>query len=144
MSFRRRAREIAFQFLYQLDLESKLADLTEVKSKLDQHLDHFQVPGKAREYATKLVAGTLEKLTEIDETIVANAHHWKMERMGMIDRNILRLSIFEIQNIEDVAAVVTINEAVDIAKQFGTDDSGAFVNGILDAIKSQSIDNQGS
>ena len=88
-----------------------------------------------RLFAEPLIRGTLEKLTELDGKIQHYAKNWDLGRMAVVDRNILRLAIYEMLYREDIPPVVSINEAVDIAKKFSTDESGRFVNGILDKVK---------
>ena len=88
-----------------------------------------------RLFADPLIRGTVEKLTEIDGKIQHYAKNWDMGRMAVVDRNVLRLAIYEMLYRDDIPPVVSINEAVDIAKKFSTDDSGRFVNGILDKVK---------
>jgi len=155
MGKRREARERAIQFLYQHDLNPP--------QKLDEALDHFwntqrtaaiaeekgdatwgqkvELPGPTadeaavRVFADPLIRGTLEHRDESDAIIVKHAQNWDLHRIAAVDRNILRLAIFEMLHREDIPPVVSINEAVDIAKKFSTQDSGKFVNGILDKIK---------
>src|SRR5207302_8942858 len=88
-----------------------------------------------REFADPLIKGTLEHRSESDELIKKHAQNWELHRIAAVDRNILRLAIYEMLHRDDIPPVVSINEAVDIAKKFSTQDSGKFVNGILDQIK---------
>lgn len=90
-----------------------------------------------RLFADPLIQGVLEHRAEIDAVIVKHARNWSLERMAAVDRNILRLAVFEMLHREDIPPVVSINEAVDIAKKFSTHDSGKFVNGILDKVKGE-------
>ena len=90
-----------------------------------------------RLFAEPLIRGTLEKLTELDGKIQHYAKNWDLNRMAVVDRNILRLAVYEMLYRDDIPPVVSINEAVDIAKRFSTDESGRFVNGILDKIKGE-------
>lgn len=85
-------------------------------------------------FVERLVQGTISHLVSIDELIARCSLHWKVGRMGMVDRNILRLSAYELAFEPDVPSRVTLNEAIELAKRYGTEDSGAFVNGILDRI----------
>jgi N utilization substance protein B len=91
----------------------------------------------ARSFADPLIRGTLEHREQIDAEIIKHAKNWSLNRIAAVDRNILRLAIYEMLHREDIPPVVSINEAVDIAKKFSTHDSGKFVNGILDKIKSE-------
>jgi N utilization substance protein B len=88
-----------------------------------------------RVFAEPLIRGTLEHIPELDEKIKHYAKNWELHRMAVVDRNILRLAIYEMLHRDDIPPVVSINEAVDIAKRFSTDESGGFVNGILDKVK---------
>lgn len=90
-----------------------------------------------RVFADPLIRGTLEHRNDIDEQIKGHAKNWDLHRMAVVDRNVLRLAIYEMFHREDIPPVVSINEAVDIAKKFSTQDSGKFVNGILDKIKGE-------
>ncbi len=90
-----------------------------------------------RLFADPVIRGTLEHRAEADEIIKKHALNWDLHRIAAVDRNILRLAIFEMMHREDIPPVVSINEAVDIAKKFSTEDSGKFVNGILDKVKGE-------
>ncbi|NBR86993.1 MAG: transcription antitermination factor NusB, partial [Verrucomicrobia bacterium] len=90
-----------------------------------------------RLFADPLIKGTLEHRTEVDAVIQKFAKNWDIGRMATVDRNILRLAIYEMLHRDDIPPVVSINEAVDIAKKFSTDDSGKFVNGILDKVRGE-------
>ena len=137
MGTRRRAREAALQFLFQDDfLESgKSADDGELDERFAAFSLLYQVNKKARPYARELVGGIIEKLEQIDGAIGAHATNWRLERIAATDRNLLRVAIFELLFREDVPAQVAINEAVEIAKRFGSQESPAFVNGVLDAVQ---------
>ena len=129
MGIRRKSRELALQALYQGELagQARLFDFEEFCA-------HFQVSKKAIPYAIKLLGGVQEKSEEINQLISRYAENWRLERMSVIDRNILRLAVFELHYQDDVPASVAINEAVEIAKRYSTDDSGSFINGILDGL----------
>ncbi len=129
MGTRRKSRELALQALYQGELAGSagLGDFTEFCA-------HFQMNKKTMPYAQKLLEGVLEKKEAINSLISRYAENWRLERMSVIDRNILRLAVFELCYQEDVPASVAINEAVEIAKRYSTDDSAPFINGILDAM----------
>ncbi len=129
MSVRRRAREIALQVLYQLDI-----DPADPKKVLSLHWENFQPSEQAREFCQRLVEGVLANQQEIDRLIEENSENWTMKRMAVVDRNILRLAAFELHYCPDIPFKVTLNEAIEMAKRFGADDSGAFINGILDKI----------
>jgi len=131
MSLRRRAREIALQVLYQLDIDR--GDIQEV---LDLYWENFRPPQKAREFGQRLIEGVRQSQSQIDRLIEENSENWTLKRMAMVDRNILRLATFELLFCPDIPFKVTLNEAVELAKKFGADDSSAFINGILDKIHS--------
>jgi N utilization substance protein B len=157
MGQRRESRERAVQFLFQHDLNKP--------EQLDQALDHFWQSQRAvviaqdkavatwgeeaelpplssqeaslRLFADPLIKGTLENRERLDEEIKKHTQNWDLGRMAVVDRNILRLAIYEMFYRDDIPPVVSINEAVDIAKKFSTEESGRFVNGILDKVKSE-------
>jgi transcription antitermination protein NusB len=131
MTIRRRAREIALQVLYQLDIES-----SEAKEVLDLYWENFKPTVKAREFCQRLVKGVLQNQDSIDQLIQENAENWTLKRMAVIDRNILRLATYEFLHCPDIPFKATLNEAIELAKKYGTDDSGGFINGILDKIHS--------
>ncbi len=85
-------------------------------------------------FAKTLVEGVIQHRDAIDAEISKHAHNWAMDRLSVVDRNVLRIAVFELLYLEDIPPVVTINEAIEIAKQFGDDESGGFVNGILDGL----------
>lgn len=131
MSIRRRAREIALQVLYQLDISQ--ADSRKV---LDVYWENFRPSAKAREFCQRLIEGVRQSQDQIDQLIEENSENWSLKRMAIVDRNILRLATFEFLYCPDIPFKATLNEAVELAKKFGADDSGAFINGILDKIHS--------
>ncbi len=145
MRKRTRSREFALQILYQMDvakgdLEDALVDFWLDRSDLVLTQDEKQAvednkrDPEVRAYTEKLVRGTLEKRISIDEIIERFAENWEIGRMACVDRNILRLSTFEILHVDDIPVKVAINEAVELAKRYGEEDSSKFVNGILDRI----------
>jgi len=130
MRKRTQARELALQLMYQLDLRG------------DEILDEVTAavaPGagdpEMADFARELIFGVREKRAEIDRHIEEVAKNWQLKRMAAIDRNILRLATYELLFRPDIPPLVTINEAIDIAKKFSTKNSGPFVNGILDNIR---------
>ena len=127
MGIRRRGREFALQVLYQIDVTRK-----DVGEALDLFWENFSSDEEARSFCERLVRGVIEHSDEINGLIERYAQHWKMSRMTRIDRNILRVAVYELAHCPDIPPKVTINEAVDIGKRFGSEDSGAFINGILD------------
>jgi transcription antitermination protein NusB len=157
MGKRREARERAVQFLFQHDLNpredldaalnefwesQRAAAIAEDKGKATWGEKTDLPPPTAAEaemrlFSEPLVRGTLQHRDEADEHIKKHVKNWDFNRIAPVDRNILRLAIYEMLHREDIPPVVSINEAVDIAKKFSTEDSGKFVNGILDKVKAE-------
>ena len=130
MATRRDARERAVQFLYHWDLNpAKDAD-----AALALFWKQNSASAKTRAYAQNLVRGVLQRREAIDEAIRQVAEHWDIGRMGVVDRNILRLAVYEMLHCPDIPPVVSVNEGVDLAKYFCSRESGRFVNGLLDRI----------
>jgi transcription antitermination factor NusB len=127
---RRKAREIALAFLYQWDLRGD-----EVLPELDDLLVKDRREPDVADYVKALVHGTIEHRTAIDARISEAAEHWRIERMAVVDRNVLRMATYEMAHRDDVPPKVAINEAIELAKRFSTDQSGAFVNGVLDRVR---------
>ena len=140
MKSRHRAREVALQILYRYDsaLQASGAAVPQdedLAHELRQHFDHFQVPPALREFAAELVAGTLTHQPRLDQILEKHVSNWKVARMGMVDRSLLRMAAYEMLHFPETAPSVIIDEAIELGKQFGNEDTPAFVNGILDAIK---------
>ena len=136
---RRQAREAAFQILYKLDgqpadYQAWLADPSRMARELATHFALFLVPEAQREFAAELAAGALRERQKIDEIIQASRTEWKLSRMGAVDRNLLRVAVFELTHFQDIPPSVTLNETIELAKQFGEAESAAFINGVLDQI----------
>jgi transcription antitermination protein NusB len=127
MGVRRRGRELALQILYQHDLAGTAVD--EIFPAFEELQ---QAPEQAREFAVLLVRGVMTRRGEIDDFLGGQANHWRLERMAAVDRNILRLALFELLFDKDTPPAVVIDEAVEIAKRFGSERSSQFVNGVLD------------
>ena len=132
MGSRRKARECALQMLFAADVSGTRAD--ELVRIYWTELGDADVEESAREFATRLAVGTLSHLQELDERIRSRAEHWRISRMAVVDRNILRLAVYEFLH-EPTPRTVTINEALEIARRFSTYEATQFINGILDAIK---------
>lgn len=127
---RTRAREMALQALYQADLTGDdCLDAIEGTLRKDGH------PAEVMEYAFDLARGVRMRIADLDGLIADAAQHWTLERMAVIDRNVLRLGIEELLHHPDVPPRVVINEAIEMAKRFSTGGSGAFVNGVLDRVR---------
>ena len=134
MSSRRKAREWALQMLFQQDLNEVMAqDLIELFWEVNQ------ADPEEREFAELLFRKTLENRAHIDELLGRHAQHWSLKRMAAVDRNVLRLAVSEFLYTE-TPHVVVIDEAIEIARRFSTDESSQFVNGILDAIREEMED----
>jgi N utilization substance protein B len=130
MGSRRKAREVALQFLYQLDLH-------EAEDPMPHELEFWQrhpVDTDTQAFAEALVRGSKQHQGKIDQLLAQYAEHWELERMAVVDRNILRMAVFELLWQPEVPAKAAINEAIEIAKKFGTTESSRFVNGVLDRI----------
>jgi len=132
MGSRRKARECALQMLFAADIAGAVPD--EVLRTYWAELGDSNTEEVAREFATRLAAGTLAHLDALDERIRSRAEHWRIPRMAIVDRNILRLAVYEFL-YEPTPRTVAINEALEIARRFSTYEATQFINGILDAIK---------
>jgi N utilization substance protein B len=128
---RRRAREYALQLLFQLNLTGDEPG-EEILKEFWEGNDEDQ---EVKEFTRMLVRGTVENLETIDTIIKKAAEHWSIDRMAVVDRNILRAAVYELLYREDIPPSVTINEAIEIAKKYSTEESAAFINGILDKIR---------
>ena len=134
MGKRRTARTLALQALYQWNLQQEQA------TQPWDSWDDRDVDPSSMVFAKTLVEGVIQHRDAIDAAISKHAHNWGMNRLSVVDRNVLRIAVFELLYLEDIPLAVTINEAIEIAKQFGDDESGGFVNGILDGLsKSQGV-----
>ncbi len=132
MHGRRKAREIALQVLYGLNFVN-----IDAQEALDLFWGNFVAPKAAKEFAAFLVQGICEHKEELDKLIAGCSDNWSLGRMSRVDINILRLAVFEFLYCEDIPPKVTLNEAVDLGKTFGSENSGSFINGILDALNLQ-------
>src|SRR5258705_4970939 len=132
MGSRRKARECALQMLFAADVSQTSPD--ELVKTYWWELGEADIEDAAREFATRLAIGTLAHTIELDERIRLRAEHWRIARMAIVDRNILRLAVYEFL-FEPTPRTVAINEALEIARRFSTYEATQFINGILDAIK---------
>jgi transcription antitermination protein NusB len=130
MKKRTRARELALQFLYQFDLRG-----AEFREEARAFIHGEDGDKGTRDFALELVEGTAEHLEEINELIGQVAQNWDIERMAVIDRNVLRMATFELLHCPDIPPKVSINEAIELGKRYSTQNSGGFINGVLDKIK---------
>jgi N utilization substance protein B len=132
MGLKRKSRELALQMLFQMDMGTvQLKDLEEI------FLPQASASEAAKVMALLMVRNTWDKLADIDRQLRGLAENWDLARMAAVDRNILRLATYEILYDSEIPKSVAINEAIEIVKRFSTDDSGKFVNGILDKLEKQ-------
>lgn len=139
MKKRSRGRELALQLLYQLDLRGE-----ETLAFAEEFLKEHETDREARAFALKLVRGTHEHVEELNRVIQSVAQNWDLSRMAVVDRNVLRLSAFELLHCKDIPPKVAINEAIELGKRYSTQNSGAFINGILDKIKTRFAEGDGA
>ena len=130
MTSRRKGRELALQMLYQADASG--APMREVAL---QFWSDRPVPEDLRRFAERLALGTADALPAIDALLVESLEHWRLDRLALVDRNILRLATYEFLHEPETPRIVVIDEAIEVAKRFGGEESGQFVNGILDALR---------
>jgi N utilization substance protein B len=129
MHQRRKAREVALQVLYELDVLG-----IDAEEGMELFWSHFDAPEDARPFASLLISGTWNNRVKIDGLISSCSENWTISRMSKVDKNILRMAVYELLHCPDIPPKVTLNEAIDLGKTYGTENSGSFINGILDAI----------
>ena len=137
MGTRRQARELAMQALFYMDMRNNVS-----AGMLERFCANFKPPKKSRAFFMKLVNGVMEARGEFDALIAQFSKNWDINRMSCVDRNVMRIAVFELLYCEDIPPKVSINEAVDVGKKFGTEESGAFINGIMDSIRAD-LEKQG-
>jgi N utilization substance protein B len=130
MGNRRRSRELAMQALFQIEMNQDNS-----REAVELFCKHFGVTENVKPFFLRLVEGVKEFQHEIDPLVERFSKNWKISRMSRADRNIIRIAVYELLYCDDIPPKVSINEAIDIGKKFGTEDSGAFINGILDSIR---------
>jgi N utilization substance protein B len=130
MGTRRQARELAMQALFYMDIRKDASEET-----LEYFCGCFCPSKKSRPFFRKLVNGVLGTKDQIDALVERFSQNWNISRMSCVDRNVMRIAIYEMLYCDDIPPKVSINEAVDIGKKFGTQESGAFINGIMDSIR---------
>jgi transcription antitermination protein NusB len=135
-SGRRRAREAALQMLYQWEVGRSSADES-VATYWPVHDADPELPDPLRDFANRLVRGTVARVKELDAILTAHAQNWRVERMAVIDRLVLRLAIYELLAEAETPARVIINEALELARTYSGDEAVGFVNGILDAVRKE-------
>ncbi|HPJ95790.1 MAG TPA: transcription antitermination factor NusB [Syntrophales bacterium] len=129
MSHRRKAREVALKVLYSLDVINQ-----DVERTIGLFWANFDAPDDARAFSSLLIEGTWQKRDYLDELISRHSENWSLSRMARVDRNILRMAVYELLFCNDIPPKVTLNEAIDLGKIYGSENSGSFINGILDAL----------
>jgi len=128
---RRKGRELALQMLYQWDVSRE-----PVESVIESSSELQRASEAAREFASRLVDGTVDRIEEIDKILIETSEHWRLGRMSTVDRNVLRLAVYELLEKSTPPGVV-INEALEVAKRFSSPESAGFVNGVLDAVNQE-------
>jgi N utilization substance protein B len=131
---RRKSREFALQVLYELNITKQ--DATTV---LTQFQENFLPNGEADDFLKRLVLGVKEHCSELDRLIERYSENWRLDRINMIERNILRMALFELLYCEEIPPKVTLNEAIDLGKKYGSEESGSFINGLLDRIQNEVV-----
>ncbi len=134
MGLRRTGRERALQALFQLEQDGTLSAAAALEAAWGADEDDSPRDPQAHGFALELVVGVREQLSSLDAALEQHSHNWRVDRMQRIDRNVLRLGTYELLHRPDIPRKVTINEAVELAKRFGNEDSAAFVNGLLDRL----------
>jgi N utilization substance protein B len=129
MATRRQGREFALQILYQIDITGG-----DPRQALGLFWQNFEPGTDTHEFTTELVLGTWQERTRIDKLIADAAEHWRLGRLPKVDFNLLRLAVYELLTYPNISAGVTINEAIEIARRYCSDDAPVFVNGVLDRI----------
>jgi N utilization substance protein B len=130
MGTRRKGRELALQALYQVDLLGEESG----GAAVDAFWEACEAPAEAKSFGEELFGGVRSERERVDELIAASSDNWRLGRLSHVDRNILRVATYELLCRRDVPASVAIDEAIEIAKRFGSDDSATFVNGVLDHV----------
>jgi transcription antitermination protein NusB len=128
-STRRKSRELALQALYQIEITGDAS-----AGAVDLFLSHFEGSAKAKDFARQLVSGVVNQRIAIDSRIAQSTEHWKLGRLAKVDLVLLRMAAYELIFCPDIPTSVSLDEAIEIAKRFGTGDSPAFINGVLDQL----------
>ena len=130
MGRRRKAREETLRILYRLEFDNR-----EPEEILKNYWKNRRIDRETRDYSTWLTKGITSHQDEIDSLIQSTSEHWRLPRMAVIDRNVLRMAVYELLFEKDIAPAIVINEAIEIARRYSGDESAVFVNGILDAVR---------
>jgi transcription antitermination protein NusB len=134
MGHRRKAREYALQGLYMYELSN-----TPVDELIKLGWVESEDPENIHQFAAELISGSVAHIGEIDEIIIRHSKNWKFERLSVVDKSILRLSIYAMLYLREIPVIVTINEGIELGKIYGGESSGQFINGILDAVRKQEL-----
>lgn len=126
---RRKGRELALQALYQIEITGDPS-----ANAVDLFLHHFEGNAKAKEFARRLVSGVVSQCSAIDHKIEESTEHWKLARLAKVDLVILRMAVYELLFCSDIPTNVSLDEAIEIGRRFGSADSAAFINGVLDQV----------
>lgn len=129
MGIRRKGRELALRALYQIEITGDASAVA-----VEFFLGHFEGSAKARDFARRLVPGVIAHREEIDRLIEQSADHWKLTRIAKVDLTILRMATYELLFCPDIPINVSMDEAIEIGKRYGSGDSAAFINGVLDQV----------
>jgi N utilization substance protein B len=129
MHQRRKAREVALQVLYELDVLN-----IDTKEAITLFWNNFHATEDSKKFSTLLIEGAWDNREQIDNLIRSCSEHWSLARMSRVDRNILRMAVYELLYCPNIPPKVTLNEAIDLGKMYGSENSGSFINGILDAV----------
>jgi len=129
MHQRRKAREVTLQVLYELDVQG-----IDVREAIDRFWRNFDAPEETRTFSSTLIEGVWNNREQIDKLISGSSENWTIARMSRVDKSILRMAVYELMFCSDIPPKVTLNEAIDLGKIYGSENSGAFINGILDAL----------
>jgi len=137
MGKRKKSRELALQVLYQIEMIEGDAE-----ENFNLFWQHFAPSDELKEFSQKIVNGVCQHKEEIDTLIEKHSEHWRLKRMTIVDKNILRSAIFELMFCPDVPTKVVLNEAIELGKRFSSEKSGSFINGILDRVSHQIVRSQ--
>jgi transcription antitermination protein NusB len=141
MSNRRKSRESALQALFSIDMETSRGECN--NETVEDLCKMMEVPNALQGYFMELVKGVFDHCEDIDKCITGTSSNWKLSRMTAVDRNIIRIAVYELMFKDDIPPKVAINEAIEIGKKFGTEKSGPFINGILDSVYRTFINKDG-
>ena len=130
MGSRRKSRELALQALFDMDMSQNNSE-----ERIELFCRNFTPPNKVLPFFQGLILGVKKNKNEIDSLIEKFSSNWKISRISCVDRNVMRIAVYEMLYCEDIPSKVSINEAIEIGKKYGAEDSGSFINGILDSVR---------